>query len=139
MDATTINTIVGIIGIVVGIIGAIIGIIGWKSLSTATKISNKAKADNGATVQQAQIIHNGLDDYAVIRLSKETTQEELQRMVDSLQLVTGKDIKALGNELSDVSKNVNKLNLTVDSMPRIHLCEEIPKELKEGDIYFKLK
>ena len=67
----------------VGIIGIIVGIIGWKSLSAATRIKNSVKAEN---VQQAQIIHNGLDDYAVIRLTKETTQEELERILKDLQL-----------------------------------------------------
>jgi len=67
----------------VGIIGIIVGIIGWKSLSAATRIKNTVKAEN---VQQAQIIHNGLDDYAVIRLTKETTQEELERILKDLQL-----------------------------------------------------
>ena len=73
---TWFNTVVGVIGIVVGIIG-------WRSLSEATKIKNTIKAD---TVQQAQIIHNGLDEYAVIRLTKETTQEELERILKDLQL-----------------------------------------------------
>lgn len=67
----------------VGIIGIIVGIIGWKSLSAATRIKNSVKAEN---VQQAQIIHNGLDDYAVIRLTKETTQEELESILKDLQL-----------------------------------------------------
>lgn len=67
----------------VGIIGIVVGIIGWRSLSEATKIKNTIKAD---TVQQAQIIHNGLDEYAVIRLTKETTQEELERILKDLQL-----------------------------------------------------
>ena len=73
---TWFNTVVGVIGIVVGIIG-------WRSLSEATKIKNTIKA---YTVQQAQIIHNGLDEYAVIRLTKETTQEELERILKDLQL-----------------------------------------------------
>lgn len=67
----------------VGIIGIIVGIVGWKSLSAATRIKNTVKAEN---VQQAQIIHNGLDDYAVIRLTKEMTQEELERILKDLQL-----------------------------------------------------
>ena len=139
MDATMLNTIVGVVGIIVGIIGAIIGIIGWKSLATATKISNRAKANNGSTVQQAQIIHNGLDDYAVIRLSRETTQEELQRLVASLQLVTEKEIKELGNEITDVTKDIRKLNETVNSMPRIHIGKEPPQNVKNGDIWFDIR
>lgn len=74
--STIINTGVGIIGIIVGIIG-------WKSLSSATKIKNSIKGVNNSTVQQAQTItvNNGLDTYAVIKLSQETTQEELTEIV----------------------------------------------------------
>ena len=77
---TWINTVVGVVGIVVGIIG-------WRSLSAATKIKNSIKAN---TVQQAQVINNGLDAYAVIRLSKETTQEELVSIVEALELTSNK-------------------------------------------------
>ena len=77
---TWINTLVGVVGIVVGIIG-------WRSLSAATKIKNSIKAN---TVQQAQVINNGLDAYAVIRLSKETTQEELISIVKALELTSNK-------------------------------------------------
>ena len=82
---TWINTGVGIIGIVVGIIG-------WKSLSTATKIKNTIKADKAATVQQAQVINNGLDSYAVIRLTRETTKEELQKAIADLQPLVWEDL-----------------------------------------------
>ena len=77
---TWINTSVGVVGIVVGIIG-------WRSLSAATKIKNSIKAN---TVQQAQVINNGLDSYAVIRLSRETTKEELVSIVESLELTSHK-------------------------------------------------
>ena len=77
---TLVNTGVGVVGIVVGIIG-------WRSLSAATKIKNSIKAN---TVQQAQIINNGLDSYAVIRLSKETTKEELVSIVESLESTSHK-------------------------------------------------
>ena len=75
--ATWINTAIGIIGIVVGIIG-------WRSLSAATKIVNKVEAKNIDQVQNAQVINNtnGLDSYAVIRLTRDTTKDELQRIID---------------------------------------------------------
>lgn len=75
--ATWLNTIVGIIGIIVGIIG-------WKSLDTAIKIKNSVSANNGAKVQQAQIIHNGLEDYAVIKLAKETTKEDIEKILKTI-------------------------------------------------------
>lgn len=75
--ATQLNTLVGVIGIIVGIIG-------WKSLSAAVKIRNNLNASGGSTIQQAQVISNGLDDYAVIRLSRDTTKEELQKIVNEI-------------------------------------------------------
>ena len=75
--ATWLNTLVGVIGIIVGIIG-------WKSLSAAVKIRNNLNASGGSTIQQAQVISNGLDDYAVIRLSRDTTKEELQKIVNEI-------------------------------------------------------
>ena len=117
MDALVLNTVVGIVGIVVGVIGAIIGIIGWKSLATATKIKNKIEAGDHSSVQQAQVINNGLDAYAVIRLSRETTQEELKKVVEDLQpmvwgefdeIITDKVNKSL-DERSTTIEEINEL------------------------------
>ena len=46
--------VVGIIGAVVGIIGIVCTILGMASVTTAIKIKNSIKADNGATVYQVQ-------------------------------------------------------------------------------------
>lgn len=77
MDATMLNTIIGVVGIIVGAIGIIVGIIGWKSLSTVTKVKNKANADNGATIQQASTmtINNGLSSREVSDLATETAEK----------------------------------------------------------------
>ena len=101
MDPTTLNTVVGIIGAIVGIIGIVVGLIGLKSVSTAIKIKNSIKAD---TVQQAQIIHNGLDDYAVIRLSQQTTKEELGKIIENLQLPSRKEIQELKKEIDNIPR-----------------------------------
>ena len=108
---TWINTVVGIVGIIVGIIG-------WKSLSTAIKINNTIKAN---TVQQAQIIHNGLDDYAVIRISREATKEELKKVIDSLQLAKWEE------EIDGIV--TEKVNNALDE--RIASNEEIEELLKQ--------
>lgn len=112
--STIINTSIGIIGIIVGIIG-------WKSLSSAIKIRNIIKNIQNSTVQQAQTIkvNNGLDTYAVIKLSQETTQEELTEIV--------KRINETDTKISLVEKKV-------DSQPRIHVGPKEPEEAKEGDI-----
>lgn len=82
---TIINTIVGIVGVIVGIAGG-------KSLHTAMKIRNSIKGAQGSTIQQAQIITNntGMDEFAVIRLSRETTQEQLKEIVSKLTSVEEK-------------------------------------------------
>jgi len=118
MDATTLNTIVGIIGIVVGLIGVVVGVIGWKNITTANNIKNRAKADNGATIQQAQTINNGMDSYAVIRLSKDTTQEELVRLVKELNMASK----------NDVSSAISKLEEKVDALPKIHVGPTEPDD-----------
>ncbi len=101
MDPTTLNTIVGIVGAIVGIIGIIVGIIGLKSVTTAIKIKNSINAD---TVQQAEIINNGLDAYAVIRLSQETTKEELEKIIENLQLPSRKEIQELKEEMDNIPR-----------------------------------
>ncbi|MEN6349516.1 MAG: hypothetical protein ABFD08_09020 [Syntrophomonas sp.] len=115
--STIINTSVGIIGIIVGIIG-------WKSLSSATNIKNSIKGLNNSTIQQAQTItvNNGLDTYAVIKLSQETTQEELTEIV--------KRINDAETKLSTVEKKI-------DSQPKIHTGATPPTESKDGDIWFQ--
>ena len=110
---TWINTAVGIIGIIVGIIG-------WKSLSAATKIKNSIKTGDASNIQQAQVIHNGLDDYAVNRLSRETTQEELKKAIELLQPMSW-------GELDDMV--TERVNQTLDE--RIATTEEIEEMLKE--------
>ena len=136
MDATTLNTIVGIIGIVVGVIGAIVGVIGWNSITTANNIKNRAKADNGATIQQAQTIHNGMDSYAVIRLSKDTTQEELARLVKEIHLVTKNDLEnVVSDRVTPTQQRVEDLEQRVDAMPRIFTGDKEPENPREGDIW----
>ncbi len=129
---TWINTGVGIIGIVVGIIG-------WKSLSTATKIKNTIKADKAATVQQAQVINNGLDSYAVIRLTRETTKEELQKAIADLQPLVWEDLDDMSEKVNATNEQVKELTGRIDKMPNIHVGKEPPEHLKNGDIWFSIE
>ena len=57
MDATMLNTVVGIIGSFVGVIGIIVGLVGLKSLAVAQSIKNGSIKGNGNTVHQE--INNG--------------------------------------------------------------------------------
>ena len=129
---TWINTGVGIIGIVVGIIG-------WESLSTATKIKNTIKADKAATVQQAQVINNGLDSYAVIRLTRETTKEELQKAIADLQPLVWEDLDDMSEKVNATNEQVKELTGRIDKMPNIHVGKEPPEHLKNGDIWFSIE
>ena len=129
---TWINTGVGIIGIVVGIIG-------WKSLSTATKIKNTIKADKAATVQQTQVINNGLDSYAVIRLTRETTKEELQKAIADLQPLVWEDLDDMSEKVNATNEQVKELTGRIDKMPNIHVGKEPPEHLKNGDIWFSIE
>lgn len=129
---TWINTGVGIIGIVVGIIG-------WKSLSTATKIKNTIKADKAATVQQAQVINNGLDSYAVIRLTRETTKEELQKAIADLQPLVWEDLDDMSEKVNATNEQVKELTGRIDKMPNIHVGKEPPEHLKNGDMWFSIE
>ena len=75
----------------------------WKSLSAAVKIRNNLNASGGSTIQQAQVISNGLDAYAVIRLSRDTTKEELQKIVD--EIANSEIILDCGNASDIVDKD----------------------------------
>lgn len=78
----SISDVIGIIGIIVGILGIVLSGIGIKCLMIAN--SNKIQQVKDSNIQQAQIINNGLDTYAVIKLTKETTQEELENLIRRL-------------------------------------------------------
>ena len=62
-------------------IGIAVGIIGWKSLS-ASKIKNKAKATDSATIQQAQTINNGLSSVDVINLTEDIVDKKIREKTD---------------------------------------------------------
>lgn len=86
MDATFINTFVGIISIIVGLIGIFVGIIGWNSLQTVKSI-NKIKVGKQSTVMQE--IHNGISYSDVINIvdSKMDTYANSIRSIDELQVI----------------------------------------------------
>lgn len=79
MDATTINTIVGIVGIIVGLIGIIVGVIGGVNLSTSKRIIKSIKADNNSSIQTADTIYNGLSSYDVYEIVSKSIDNGLSQ------------------------------------------------------------
>lgn len=78
----------------VGIVGIVVGIIGLKNICYAKRIVNKFTASDNATIQQATVIHNGLDGYEVVKLSEETTKSIIKEVVEELKTeIAGKQLR----------------------------------------------
>ncbi len=120
----TLSDIIGIISLIVGVVGVVVGIIGCCCLTKANKL--KAKDVHDAMINQAEtlIVNNGMDSYAVIKLATETTKEELKGITDTLSATT---------------LDLEKLRIEIDKMPRFHIVEELPKSIKNGDLYVVYK
>lgn len=109
----------------VGIIGVVVGIIGCFCLAKANKI--KAKEINNSNINQAEtlIVNNGIDTYAVIKLARETTKEELIGITDALTATT---------------LDLEKVKKAIDAMNKIHIgTEPNSEDLREGDLFFKIE
>ena len=112
---------IGIWSLIVGVVGAVVGIIGCLNLSKANKIAAKCITNSKITL----IVNNGVDTYAVIKIAKETTQEELKNIVDNLAATT-LDLKELQKQ--------------VDEIPRIYSGKAPPPDnLRDGDAYLQLE
>lgn len=120
----SIDQIIGIASLLVGIIGVVVGVIGCMSLTKANKL--KVEQINNSTINQAEtlIVNNGMDSYAVIKLAKETTRDELKGIVNSLEATT-LDLEGLKRQ--------------IEAMPKIYYGIGPPTQIaREGDIYFQL-
>lgn len=116
---------IGIWSLIVGVVGAVVGIIGCLNLSKANKIVAKCITNSKITQAETLIVNNGVDTYAVIKIAKETTQEELKNIVDNLAATT-LDLKELKKQ--------------VDEIPRIYSGKEPPPDnLRDGDVYLQLE
>lgn len=130
---TWINTAVGLIGIIVGLIGV-------KNIYDAKKIFNSVKAGDNANIQQAEVIYNGLDNYAVIKLSKEATKEELEKVISEMQPLREADLEELFmRRISPTEKQLMQLKEDFDKQPKISFGREEPTNLTDGDIYIKIE
>ena len=136
MDSTTLNTIVGIIGIVVGILGIITAFIGGTSLSTAKKMVNKIKASDNATVYAGNTtIQNGISEDTVRLISKDLTKEELCRLVIRLIPINTDDEDCIANKLARGEISADKLDDALAELPSLYYGETEPPASKEGSIW----
>lgn len=119
-----IDQAIGILGLIVGVIGAVASIIGCVCLSKANKL--KARDISNSTINQTDtmIVNNGADTYAIIKIAKDVTQEEL---------------KSISETLSATTLDLERLRKVVDEMPKIYSGTGTPPAgLKDGDIYLDI-
>ena len=78
-----------------------------------------------------------MDSYAVIRLSKDTTQEELIRLIKEINLASKKDVEsAISEEVLPTRKQLADLEDRVAAMPRIYTGPTEPQDARSGDLWF---
>lgn len=143
MDSTTLNTIVGIIGIVVGTIGAVVGIIGWNSLKAATEINNKAKAGKGSTINQGNTYHyGGVSEETVRLITKDMTKEEMSQLVVRLIPVNTDNENCVANRLRSGKVNADDFEKIIDEIPTTYYGKNPPPgfpKLKEGSLWLNVE
>ena len=126
----------------VGIIGIIVGVIGWKSLSTAMKITNTIKASNGATVYQAKTINQGISEDTVRLIAKDMTKEEMCQLIIRLIPIHTDDDNCVGNRLRNGTVTADDFHKILDEIPTIYYGKTPPPEfpnMKDGNIWFDIE
>lgn len=140
MDSTTLNTIVGIIGIVVGIIGAVVGIIGWNSLKAATEINNTAKAGKGSTINQGNTYnYGGVSEETVRLITKDMTKEEMCQLIIRLIPVNTDNENCVANQLRKGTVEADDFDKIIDEIPTVYYGKTPPSsypEMKDGSIWW---
>lgn len=124
------SDVLGIISIFISILGLCISCFCFNkiykikanncNINQADNLNQSHIINNAGTL----IVENGIDKYAVIKIAKDTTQEELKEIVYNLS-ATKLDLQELKNQ--------------VNSMPKIHVGSNTPTNLKNGDIFFQYK
>ena len=82
---------------------------------TSINLINKSNGSNIINAKDVSIVNNGLDYFAVVKISQNTTKEELDKVI--------KKITELEKEASRGSK--------------IYTSKEEPKDMKNGDIWIQ--
>ena len=139
MDSTTLNTIVGIIGIVVGIIGAVVGIIGWNGLQAATEINNKAKAGKGATINQGNTYnYGGVSEETIRLITKDMTKEEMCQLIIRLIPVNTDNENCIANQLRKGTLTAEDFDKIIEEIPTMYYGKTPPPgfpKLKNGSMW----
>lgn len=140
MDPTTLNTIVGIIGIVVGIIGAVIGIIGWNSLKAATEINNTAKAGKGSTINQGNTYnYGGVSEEMVRLITKDMTKEEMCQLIMRLIPINTDNENCVANRLRNGTVTADDFEKLLNEIPTTYYGQTPPPnfpEIREGSLWW---
>lgn len=142
MDATMLNTIVGIVGIIVGVIGAVVGIIGRNSLKAATEINNRAKAGKGSTINQGNTYNYGVGEDTVRLITKDMTKDEMCQLIIRLVPICTDDENCIGNRLRKGTVAADDFDKIIDKIPTIYYGKNPPPgypQLKEGGIWLNIE
>ena len=135
MDATALNTIVGIIGIIVGVIG-------WQNLNEAKRIRNTAKAGDCSTIIQAEVVNQGVSEDTVRLIASDMTKEELCQLVIRLIPIYTDDENCVGNRLRRGDVTADQFDEIIENIPTIYYGKTKPPgfpNMKDGDIYCEIE
>ena len=136
--STTINTVVGIMGIIVGIIGIIVGIVGAQSLSAAQKIKNSIRADGGSVVTQTQIYQQGVSEDTIRLIAKDMTKEQMCRLLIHLIPINTDDPDCLGSQLRRGNISTDQFEELISALPNTYYGQKAPPiPSKKGDIWYR--
>lgn len=120
----------------VGVIGIIVGIIGWKSLSNAVKIKNLINANNGATVYNAQTIHQGISENTVKLIAKDMSKEQMCQLIVKLIPIQTDDDNCIGIKIRNGDVTADDFDEILKEIPTIYYGKkEPPKNSKSGDLW----
>ena len=140
MDATTLNTVLGIVGTIATVVGTIVGIIGLKSLNVATEINNRAKAGKGSTINQGNTYnYGGVSEETVRLITKDMTKEEMCQLIIRLIPVNTDNENCVANQLRKGTVEADDFDKIIDEIPTVYYGKTPPSsypEMKDGSIWW---
>ena len=112
------SLIMDIISLVIAVFSMIFSV----GLGVYVHITRNENNNCSGTINQAKtiIVKEGLDTYAVVKIAKDVTEQELREVVDVL---------------SATVLDVQELSRAMELLPKIHIGKDFPKDAKDGDIF----